>query len=155
MSKLFKILSLFIFVCFVVIAGFYLHYLQNQKEQNIKKYFDFNSELMSKSLENERANSLAIAILLSKNSNIISCYQKQNHEYCMDVAKDFVGILSQVPSYKNINIHMHNAQTQSLARSWDENKFGDNLSGFRYMLNDIKRNMQPVAGIEVGRCGYL
>ncbi|WP_082858161.1 cache domain-containing protein [Campylobacter iguaniorum] len=123
------------------------------KRANHKKYFDFNSELMASSLENERLNALAISILLSK--SIKNCYVTQNHEICMNAAKEFIGIIGHIPKYKDVNIHMHNADVISLARSWDDTKFGDNLSGFRYMLNDIKNNMQSLSGIEVGRCGMF
>lgn len=138
-----------------MLSVFYYGYLQSQKEQTIKKYFDFNSELMARSLENERLNALAISILLSKSDTIKNCYITQNHEICMNAAKEFIGIIGHIPKYKDVNIHMHNADVISLARSWDDTKFGDNLSGFRYMLNDIKNNMQPLSGIEVGRCGMF
>lgn len=155
LNKVFKLFLLFIFVCLLILCGFYYKYLQTQKDQNIKKYFDLNAELMINALENERLNALAISILLSKNSDIRTCYESGDHNYCMNSAKEFASILSQVPNYKNIRIHMHDANTKSLARSFDETKFGDNLSGFRYMLNDVKKNMQPIAGIEVGRCGMF
>lgn len=155
MGKLFKIFFIFISVCLVVLSFFYYGYLQSQKEQAIKKYFDFNSELMARSLENERLNALAISILLSKSNTIKNCYITQNHDVCMNIAKEFIDIIAHIPKYKDVNIHMHNADIISLARSWDDTKFGDNLSSFRYMLNDIKNNMQPLSGIEVGRCGMF
>lgn len=54
---------------------------------------------------------------------------------------------------KKLKIHLHTPEAKSFIRSWKLNKYGDDLSGFRFTINDVIKNKQPIGGLEMGKAG--
>lgn len=149
-----KILLIFLSVGVLLsLLFFYVKYQNEQEEINIRRYFDFNSELLLNIIEEERLNALTVSLMLAQNSKIQQCYINENHQECASILQNYVEILSKIPLYKNILIHMHISDLKSLIRSWNKELYGDDLSDFRYTLTQVKQNLQPISGIEAGRCG--
>ncbi|WP_157940041.1 cache domain-containing protein [Campylobacter blaseri] len=121
----------------------------------IKKYFDFNSELLLNTIEEERLNVLTVSLILSSNKDIKKCILEKEDNQCSTTLNNYVETLKNIPLYSNILIHVHSKDFKSIARSWNSKLHGDDLSTFRYTLLNTKLNMKPLAGIEVGRCGVF
>jgi len=58
-------------------------------------------------------------------------------------------------NYKNIKIHIHDANAHSFLRAWKPTKFGDDLSSFRQTVVNVKTNKKPLVAIELGRAGLV
>jgi len=58
-------------------------------------------------------------------------------------------------NYKNIKIHIHDADTKSFLRHWKVDKYGDSLKKFRYSLLEVKEKQKPFITVEIGRAGML
>lgn len=158
-NKNLNLLKIFLTIFFItsisLLIYFYIDYKSSQKEFAIKKYFDFNRELLLNTIEEERLNALTVSLILSKNEDIKKCITQSNQKECIQTINNYIKTLKNVPLYNNILIHIHSKDFKSIARSWKEDLYGDDLSYFRYTLLNTKLNMKPVAGIEAGRCGIF
>ncbi len=155
MQNIFRLFWLFLILCLLGLLGAYLHHIKSSYEQNIKAHFEKSSALIDRALLNEQLSALAIATIASQNSAILRCFKALDHNICMDASKELVATLTQVPNYKNAAIHLHDSAQNSLARSWDNGRYGDNLLSFRYLLTRLASTLAPQSGIEVGRCGIF
>ena len=119
-----------------------------KEEQNLRSFF--KSALISK--ENI---GITNAINIAKNYYVIEGLKNNNREIAIEglqnVAKDF----KTYTNYKNIKIHIHDANVHSFLRAWKPSKFGDDLKGFRHTINSVKSKKKPLVAIELGRAGLV
>jgi len=90
---------------------------------------------------------LTNAINISKNYDIVRALKENNRT----ISKDF----KEYTNYKNIKIHIHDANVHSFLRTWNPKKYGDDLSGFRNTVLSVKQNKKPLVAIELGRAGLV
>ncbi|MSN95765.1 hypothetical protein F1B92_00900 [Campylobacter sp. FMV-PI01] len=151
-----KFKKLYLIVCGIFILGyFYIEYKSSQNIQNIKKYFEFNAEIVLKKIEEIRLNALAMSIIVSQNKEIKECILENDFQKCQKILQSYTSTLTQIPIYQNVLFHLHSKNLISIARSFEDNKYGDNLSTFRFTLKEVKKTITPISGIEAGRCGVF
>lgn len=127
---------------------FFVDYKKEQAKDNIKKYFDFNAELLLKNIEEGKLTSLTMSLLLSQNQDIKSC---NTNKECKKILKNYISILEKL--YGDIRIHIHSKDLKSIIRSWEDSLYGDNLQYFRHTIYEAMQTKKPTSGIEIGRCG--
>lgn len=127
----------------------------DKSDEKIKNFFDFNAELVLNAIEEERLNALTLSLLLSENDDIKSCLITKNKINCKKVLNFYTEILQNVPLYKDALIHLHSGDLKSIIRSWDDEKYGDDLKYFRHTIYQTKQTKTPTSGIEIGRCGIF
>ena len=153
MNKRFAIASLFAGIVLSVSLIFYwIEYEKELETENIKKFFDFQTKILNKNIEEEKLSAMTVAALVSENENIKDCLLKNDRDGCMSTLGEFTHILQKVPIYKNVKFHIHTADMKSFVRSWMP-MHDDSLFGFRHMLKEARSGV--VAGIEVGRGGVF
>lgn len=133
----------------------FFEYKIDQSDEKIKRFFDFNAELLLNTIEEETLNVLALSLILSQNDDIKSCLKYENRQTCKKNLKFYISILQNVPLYKDILIHLHSNDLKSVIRSWDDEKKGDDLRYFRHTIYETKQNKTPTSGIEIGKCGVF
>ena len=136
-----KYLSLFALACCVATFAFYLRFKSEENEIKIKQQFDFSASLFEKIVDEEKLNAFAISLILSQNSDVVRCFESGKH--------------GAVPFYTGVKIHFHTQNTRSLARSWSDEFYNDDLSSFRHSLLQIRQSLLPKALVEMGRCGVF
>ena len=98
---------------------------------------------------------LTNAINISKNYDVIRALKENNRDIAIkglsSVSKEF----KDNTSYKNIKVHIHDANVHSFLRAWKPTKFGDDLSGFRKTIVSVKSTKKPLVAIELGRAGLV
>lgn len=140
----------FALMCFLIF--YWIEYEKEVEIENIKKFLDFQTQILNKNIEEEKLSAMTVAVLLSESENIKKCFLEDNRTHCMHTLHDFTHMLEKVPTFKNVRFHLHTPELKSLARSWIP-IYNDNLSSFRFMLKEAKKGV--VAGIEIGRAGAL
>lgn len=65
----------------------FFEYKIDQSNEKIKKFFDFNAELLLNTIEEERLNALALSLILSQNDDIKSCLKYKNRQTCEKKSK--------------------------------------------------------------------
>lgn len=153
MSRQLKFIAVFIaFLLFGTLGVYYKNYQDEIQTENIKRFLDFQIQILNKNLQSQEVSALSLAILLSQNENIKNCLLQNDKELCRDILVGFSHTLKDVPIFQNVRFHLHTPELKSFVRSWTGLK-DDSLAGFRFMLQEAKKS--DIAGIEVGRAGAL
>ncbi|EKD34731.1 MAG: methyl-accepting chemotaxis sensory transducer [uncultured bacterium] len=77
--------------------------------------------------------------------------RKELYSYFATIQKGY----RQIHDNKSLRLHFHVPPARSLLRLWDKDQHkSDDLSSFRYSVESISRDHQPIVGIEIGRGGF-
>lgn len=156
MKKTLKKFILIVAVILVIILGVLFYKFKiSEKEFMVKQYFDINSEILLSTIKEDNINAMTLSLILSQNEDIKKCLLSQDRHFCYTTLNNYIDILSKIPLYQNIMIHTHTSELKSLVRSWNYDKFGDDLTKFRHTLLEVKNSKKSVYGIEAGRCGVF
>ena len=140
----------------IVVAGVLMVYKARWDEQtqteNIKKFLDFQTQILNKNIEEEKLSAMTVAALLAQNEHVKKCMSQNNRRMCLETLGEFTKTLNKVPIYENAKFHIHTPEMRSFARSWIP-LYNDDLTNFRHLLAEAKNGV--AAGIEVGRAGVF
>ena len=143
-------------LAFLVVAGVLGVYKARWDEQtqteNIKKFLDFQTQILNKNIEEEKLSAMTVAALLAQNEHVKKCMSQNDRRMCLETLGEFTKTLSKVPIYQNAKFHIHTPEMRSFARSWIP-MYDDDLTNFRHLLAEAKNGV--AAGIEVGRAGVF
>jgi len=143
-------------VAIIVVAGILAVYKARWDEQtqteNIKKFLDFQTQILNKNIEEEKLSAMTVAALLAQNEHVKKCMSQNDRRMCLETLGEFTKTLSKVPIYENAKFHIHTPEMRSFARSWIP-MYNDDLTNFRHLLAEAKNGV--AAGIEVGRAGVF
>ncbi len=143
-------------LAFLVVAGVLAVYKARWDEQtqteNIKKFLDFQTQILNKNIEEEKLSAMTVAALLAQNEHVKKCMSQNDRRMCLETLGEFTKTLSKVPIYQNAKFHIHTPEMRSFARSWIP-MYNDDLTNFRHLLAEAKNGV--AAGIEVGRAGVF
>lgn len=143
-------------LAFLVVAGVLAVYKARWDEQtqteNIKKFLDFQTQILNKNIEEEKLSAMTVAALLAQNEHVKKCMSQNDRRMCLETLGEFTKTLSKVPIYQNAKFHIHTPEMRSFARSWIP-MYNDDLTNFRHLLAEVKNGV--AAGIEVGRAGVF
>ncbi|KIM10083.1 MAG: chemotaxis protein [Sulfuricurvum sp. PC08-66] len=138
-----------------IILGNYYFSIQEMKEtlyaQQDKSMRTFFDEAI------EQKNSVAItnAINIAKNYYVIRALRDNNRQLAVDGLKSVSTEYKDFTKFGNVKIHIHDANIHSFLRVWSPNKFGDDLSGFRHTIIEVKKRKTPFNAVEVGVAGLV
>ena len=140
----------------IVVAGVLMVYKARWDEQtqteNIKKFLDFQTQILNKNIEEEKLSAMTVATLLAQNEHVKKCMSQNDRQMCLETLGEFTKTLSKVPIYENAKFHIHTPEMRSFARSWIP-MYNDDLTNFRHLLAEAKNGV--AAGVEVGRAGVF
>lgn len=99
--------------------------------------------------------SLTNAINISFNSKVIEALKQNDRNIAIENLKNISESFKHNSDYGDIKIQIHDSNINSFLRHWNEDKYGDNLKGFRDSLIVLKKTKKPLVSIEAGRAGLL
>ena len=146
------LLTLAIIVVAGVLAVYKARWDEQTQTENIKKFLDFQTQILNKNIEEEKLSAMTVAALLAQNEHVKKCMSQNDREMCLETLGEFTKTLSKVPIYQNAKFHIHTPEMRSFARSWIP-MYDDDLTNFRHLLAEAKNGV--AAGIEVGRAGVF
>ena len=147
------LLTLAIIVVAGVLAVYKARWDEQTQTENIKKFLDFQTQILNKNIEEEKLSAMTVAALLAQNEHVKKCMSQNDRRMCLETTLgEFTKTLSKVPIYQNAKFHIHTPEMRSFARSWIP-MYDDDLTNFRHLLAEAKNGV--AAGIEVGRAGVF
>lgn len=146
------LLTLAIIVIAGVLAVYKARWDEQTQTENIKKFLDFQTQILNKNIEEEKLSAMTVAALLAQNEHVKKCMSQNDRRMCLETLGEFTKTLSKVPIYENAKFHIHTPEMRSFARSWIP-LHNDDLTNFRHLLAEAKNGV--AAGIEVGRAGVF
>ncbi|MDF1876382.1 hypothetical protein JHD47_00945 [Sulfurimonas sp. SAG-AH-194-L11] len=137
-----------------VITFIYANYAL--KEEQKKSYVKLSHELKNE-LNNEKrfAKDMGIinAISIAENKDIKRALLDNNRDLAIKTLQKIEKDFADKTSVKHMKVHIHTKDTRAFVRSWKLGKFGDDLSGFRKAIVEVRITQEPFFGFEVGRMG--
>ena len=146
------LLTLAFLVVASVLAVYKARWDEQTQTENIKKFLDFQTQILNKNIEEEKLSAMTVATLLAQNEHVKKCMSQNDRQMCLETLGEFTKTLSKVPIYQNAKFHIHTPEMRSFARSWIP-LYNDDLTSFRHLLAEAKNGV--AAGIEVGRAGVF
>ena len=146
--------SLVLLLVSAVAIGFYITTTLSQAEE--KTYTKLAEKLISDlKSEEELIENIGVtnALLIADNNRIRQALDENNRDIAIDELKVISASYKKSTKIKDLKIHIHTSDVRSFVRNWKLNKFGDDLSGFRKTIVNVKEMQQPVFSFEVGRIG--
>ncbi|MPL68628.1 hypothetical protein SDC9_14356 [bioreactor metagenome] len=144
----------FIFLFIVVISTllYFLNKYNNIIEQNEIDIFVSNQvELVQQELTNQKNQALSLAILFSKNQNIIDNLEQDKPK---ELKKEILKLLEIIKTYSNQNnlqVQIHTKDLKVFVRSWEDKDSGLSLESFRKGLVKVKEAKEPYVSNELGK----
>ena len=154
-KKIYIPLILSMFIGFILISINYYYSIKNLKHDVYISEFSSLRRAYRKAFQLKKHIGLTNAISISENYYVVRSLLENNRTIAIDGLKDFSEKFKKYTDYKNIKVHIHDANMHSFLRVWKPEKWGDDLSSFRKTIVAVKKTKQPLVAIEVGRAGLL
>ena len=151
MNKTYKKFILSFIIIFITLL-YFLYKYNNKVEQNQVDILVSNRvEIVQNELTNQKNHALSLAILFSRNQNIISFLEKNKPK---ELKKELLSSLENIKNYTNINnmqIQVHTKDLKVFVRSWEDKDAGLSLESFRKGIVKVKETQEPFVSNELGK----
>ena len=125
-------------------------YLNNVKVNVYKESSEnLNSILVQKLLAKEEV-CISNAVSIANDGKIIEALKEKNREELVSIMQKLSSDFKNNTNFKNIKIHLHDSEGVSFLRSWNPEKYGDNLISSRETISSVHKNKKAVVGTEIG-----
>ncbi|HIP14336.1 MAG TPA: HAMP domain-containing protein [Sulfurimonas autotrophica] len=148
-------LILSILIGFIVIL---VNYYYSIKDLENDVYTSESSSLQlayREAIQAKKDIGLTNAINISQNYSVVRSLLENNRTIAIDGLKTLSEEFKKYTNYKNIKVHIHDANVHSFLRAWKPEKYGDDLRSFRKTIVAVKKTKQPLVAIELGRAGLV
>lgn len=148
---IYVLMSLIGFITIIFLYMGHLHYLF-VLETIVDEERDVASKIYTNTFQlvSEHYESVANSILM--NDAVIDAFERGDRKQLLKLtAPIYKELVAQNPHLKIM--HFHTKESRSFLRLHEPEKFGDDLSDFRYMINRVNHEKKKQIGMEVGRYG--
>ncbi|MFY9094696.1 cache domain-containing protein, partial [Aliarcobacter butzleri] len=90
------------------------------------------------------------AISIANDSSIKESLANNDRELAIKTLANLSTSMKESTPFQNIQIHLHTKDNRSFFRSWQADKFGDDLSPFRPSVVKVNAEKKAVNGFEIG-----
>jgi len=140
---------------FIIIIINYIYSIDHMKE-GIYSSQDKKLRLVyTQAMKEKEHIGLTNAINIAKNYHVVEALKNNDRAIAIKGLGSISTDFKAYTNYKNIKIHIHDATVHSFLRAWNPKKYGDDLSGFRKTVLDVKRQKAPLVAIELGHAGLV
>jgi len=144
-----------ILIGFAVILVNYFYSIEEMKKEVYETESNSLALTIEEGLRAKEDIGLTNAINIAKNYSVVRSLLENDRTVAIDGLKEISQEFKKYTNYKNIKIHIHDANLHSFLRAWKPDKYGDDLSGFRKTIVAVKRDKKPLVAIELGRAGLV
>ena len=148
-------LILSILVGFVIIVVNYIYSIDEMKNDTYKTEDKSLRSVYKEAIDAKYNIGITNAINISKNYSVVRALKENDREIALNGLKTISQEFKNSTNYKNIKVHIHDTNVHSFLRAWKPKKHGDDLSGFRKTIVNIKATKKPLVAIELGRAGLV
>lgn len=106
-------------------------------------------------LENKLESAATNAFAISQNPELKMALLDNDRDAAIEEVSKFQKAYVENTGADDIKIHLHSAALRSFLRSWKPSKYGDDLSGFRNSLVQVRAEKKLMVIFEAGRAGLL
>lgn len=150
------LIILFTLISFITVMYLYMGFLHHRFVLNtiVNQEKEIASKIYTNTFKHISNHYETIANNLLLNENILEAFENQDRETLLKLTQPlYYELLSKNP-YLHV-MHFHTKDSKSFLRLHRPRKFGDDLSGFRHMINAVNSKQIRQIGLEVGRYGIF
>lgn len=151
MSKTYKNF-IYLFIIILITLLYFLNKYNNIIHQNQIDILVSNKiEIVQNELSHQKNQALSLAILFSKNQNIINNLEQNRPK---ELKIELLKLLENIKTYtnqNNIQVQIHTEDLKVFVRSWEDKDSGLNLESFRKGLVKVKQTKEPFVSNELGK----
>lgn len=151
MNKTYKKFILLFVIVIIILLYFLFKYNKIIHQNQIDILVSNKVEIVQNELANQKNQALSLAILFSKNQNIINNLEQNNPK---ELKKELLVLLDNIKKYTNqtnIQVQIHTKDLKVFVRSWEDKDIGLNLENFRKGLVKVKNTQEPFVSNELGK----
>ena len=151
MNKTYKKFILLFVIVIIILLYFLFKYNKIIHQNQIDILVSNKVEIVQNELANQKNQALSLAILFSKNQNIINNLEQNNPK---ELKKELLVLLDNIKKYTNqtnIQVQIHTKDLKVFVRSWENKDIGLNLENFRKGLVKVKNTQEPFVSNELGK----
>lgn len=148
------LMILFGIMSFITLLFLYMGYLHHQYvlDTIVEEEKKIASKIYNNTFKNIAQHYESIATNLLMNKQIIDAFEKKDRSKLLSLTEPIYKHLREENPYLGI-MHFHTRDTKSFLRLHKPQKFDDNLSSIRFMINSVNKLKTKQIGFEVGRYG--
>ncbi len=98
---------------------------------------------------------LTNAIGFAANQDLLKAFKTRDRKQASQILASIADLYRKNSKFRNIKIHLHTPDVKSFVRSWNPEKYGDNLSEFRFSIKDVGKKHKAWTGFETGSVGLV
>jgi methyl-accepting chemotaxis protein len=136
-----------------------LVFVQVQRNANYNRYAHQVSQTLKSKVKEAIAQKenlgLTNAIAVSSNAVVKDALITATRDSLITEIKSIGDTYDKNSNFKGIRVHIHDADGKSFVRSFNTEKFGDDLLAFRFLARKVKAEKKGMSGIEVGKDGLM
>jgi len=136
-----------------------LVFVQTQRNANYDRYAQQTAQALKSKVKDaivQKENlGLTNAIAVSSNAVVKDALITATRESLIAEIKSIGDTYDKNSNFKGIRVHIHDADGKSFVRSFNTEKFGDDLLAFRFLARKVKAEKKGISGIEVGKDGLM
>ncbi|WP_151945832.1 methyl-accepting chemotaxis protein, partial [Aliarcobacter butzleri] len=153
-SKKFTLINLIVTLLVLIMGYFVLNKYKNDLVDEVHN--DVITNLKSLSEQRIKAKlevGISNAISIANDSSIKESLANNDRELAIKTLANLSSSMKESTPFQNIQIHLHTKDNRSFFRSWQTDKFGDDLSPFRPSVVKVNAEKKAVNGFEIGKDG--
>ena len=153
-AKKFTLVTVLLTAVMLIVGYFVLNIYKNKLTDKV--YTDIKSELnriSTMNLDSKLDVGISNAISISNDSSIKEALATNNRQLAIDALATLSESMKKSTPFKNIEVHIHTKDSRSFLRSWQVDKFGDDLTAFRDSVVKVNSSKESVNTFEVGKAG--
>lgn len=151
MIKTYKNFIIIFLVIITILLFFLKKYNDIIKQNQIDILVSNNVEFINSEISYQKKYALSLAILFSKNQNIINTLKHNQRQQLKIELDNLLKTISQYTHQQNIQIQVHTKDLKVFVRNWEDKDTGLNLTSFRHGLVKVKQTQQPFVSNELGK----
>ena len=148
-------LILSILVGFVIIIINYFYSIAEMEDDTYTTQEKALRSVYKEAINSKYNIGLTNAINIAKNYSVVRALKENNRTIAIDGLSTISKEFKESTNYKNIKVHIHDANVHSFLRAWKPKKYGDDLKSFRKTIVNVKATKKPLVAIELGRAGLV
>ncbi len=92
------------------------------------------------------------ALQIASNPAIANCIENKQRDNLFKILKNYGKIFKENTNFKNIKVHLIDAELKSFVKSWDFSKFGENLN-YSPAYRKVKATGKPLTAMDISSKG--
>ncbi len=135
----------------VISLGYFKFCSQKLVERSASSRVNEAFETLNKLIKQEEINEKFLALMIANMPEVQASMYAQNRQALLQAILPVMKRLK-TQVHEDFFLHFHTSDGHSFLRTWNPQKFGDDLS-YRLMVREVKNTHHLVSGLEVGKGG--